>query len=353
MNATRFPVVALLALAVAVGLFPGVGLTQKPSADGKKDQKPAAPTGPARAEPEFQVIRLRYTTAADCAKALSDLLGNYAETEYVRIVADPSSNSLLVAGSPKQLAIISQLLTKLDVDTPGAERPAAKMAVFPLQHLKADHTLEDALRLVLRPPQGAFALDPRTNQVVVTADPRTLEEVEKLLHRLDDQLRGQALLPTPEVQVRIVWLASGLPKGAPKPPADLKEVVEELAKIDVDDLRLVSQSVVKTMIDTSFTLAGSGMLDAPCELSIKGTVSTRERDQPTLQIQIDATRQAVDPKSIPAVPKVVPVCRLSTSIVAPPGQSIVLGVTPCENQTSVFIVQLMPPKQAKPPAARK
>ena len=350
MNASRFPVLALLALSVVFGLYPVIGLAQKPPADGKKDQKPPAGAEPGRVEHDFQVIRLKYITAAACAKAVSELLECYEETADARIVADPTTNSLVVAGQPKQLAIISQLLTKLDVDAPGAEKPAAKMAVFPLQHVKADHILEEALRLILRPPQGAFALDPRTNQVVVSADPRTLEEVQKLLLRLDDQLRGQARLPIPEVQVRVVWLASGLAKDAPKPPADLQDVVEELGKIDVKDLRLVSQSVVKTMIDMPFTLAGSGTLDSPCELSIEGTVFVRERDQPTLQIKIDATRQRGRDASM-KLPPTVPVCRLATTIIAPPGHSVVLGVTPSDNLTSVFIVQLVPKLQ--PSTSRK
>jgi hypothetical protein len=349
MNTCGFRLLGLFALASAIGLSPELVLAQQPLGGGKKDEKPVAPVEPPGTVPEFQVIRLKHASAVDCAQVLSDVVG--AGPQHVRIVAEPVTNSLLVAGTPGQLATITQLIPKLDIEAPGSEKPSAKMAVFTLQHVKADNTLAEALRLVLRSPHGAFSLNPGMNQVAVRADPKILEEVERLLRQLDDQARGQASLPTPEVQVRVVWLASGLPKGAPKPPADLKDVVDELAKIDVDDLRLVSQSVVKTMIETQFTLAGSGMLDAPCELSIQGSVSIRDRDQPTLQIQIDATRQTVDPKVGTA--KVMPVCRVSTNILAPPGQSIVLGVTPSENLTSVFIVQLMPPKQAKPAAARK
>ena len=39
-----------------------------------------------------------------------------------------------------------------------------------------------------------------------------------------------------------------------------------------------------------------------------------------------------------------PLCQLSTQIVTPPGHFIVLGVTPTDATTSVFVVQLLLPK---------
>jgi hypothetical protein len=348
MNFVRFRILALFALANAACLVPTIVFAQKPPAAVKEDQKPPLPPATPRTDSDFQIIRLKYIPAVDCAKILNELLGT---GQQLRIVADPITNSLLLAGTPGQLTTVTQLIIKLDVDVPGSDRPATKTAVFSLRYLKVDHTLDEALRLMVRPSQGAFALDPRQNQVIVSADPKTLDEIKALLDRLDNQARDKAVVPTPEVQLRVVWLASGLPQDASKPPADLKDVVEELGKIGVGDLRLVSQSVVMTMTETSFTLSGSGVLATPCELSIKGTVSAPGAEPPTLQINIDATRQTTEAKS--GVVKVIPVCRVATQIVAPPGHSIVLGVTPSETLTSVFIVQLMPKLQAKPPTSRK
>jgi hypothetical protein len=65
-----------------------------------------------------------------------------------------------------------------------------------------------------------------------------------------------------------------------------------------------------------------------------------------LQINIDATKQSIDAKGAATA---TPVCRVATNITAPPGHSVVLGVTPSENLTSVFIVQLIPKPQLPSP----
>jgi Bacterial type II/III secretion system short domain len=337
MNSIRFPALALSVLASAAGLFAEAGPAQRPPAAVEKNQKPPAASEAGQAQPDFEVIRLKYTAAVDCAKVITEALG--ADSARVRIVADPNTNSLLVASTPNQLAVVKRLVAALDVPTPASDKAGPRTDVFPLRFLKADRTLEQALRLVVHPPNGAFAFDLRTNQVVVSADPRTLDEVKELLRRLDDPVHGQPPALNREVQVRVVWLASGLPKEASNPPADLKNVVEELGKIDVKDLRLVSQSVVKTITENSFTLAGSGELNGPCNLSIEGTVSLREPDDPSVQITINATRQTRDRAG---ASREIPICRLATTISAPWSQSVVLGVTPSENLASVFVVQLMP-----------
>jgi hypothetical protein len=342
----------VLAVIGTVWIGPDAALSQERQA-AKEDQKPTSP----RTEQDYEIIRLKYASAVDLGKVLTEIVGK--GELGIRIVVDPTTNALLVRCSPDDFARIKKLVSEIDVDRPPADRPAAQVSVYTLRHIAADRFLEDTLRLILQPPNGTFAIDPRLNQVIICADKRTQEVAQALLVRLDDEA-AQKVQSVAEVQLRIVWLASGLTrKDAPKPPPDLQDVVDELAKIGVEDLRLVSQSVIKAMTEQQFTLAGSALLDSPCELSIKGTVSSRTGGDPAVQISIDATKEAkvgsVQTEDARRnVTKVLPVCRVGTTIVAPPGHSVVLGVTPTESLTSVFIVQVMPKAPpAKRPASRK
>jgi hypothetical protein len=332
MSAKRFPVVAGLVLA-AVCFVPERILAQ-PATGARPDAAP-------KAKPEFLVVPLKNATASDAARVVKELLGG---DQQVRLTADAVTNSVFVAGNPEQLLLVNKILVQIDEAGQRPQPPLRQLSVLTLTDVEADARLEEALRLIVQSP-NRFALDQRLKQVVVSADKNTLASVETLLTRMEQQARRIASRPR-DVQLRVVWLASGLAQDAPRPPADLQGVLGELEKIGVGDLRLVSQSVIKTTAGATFNLSGSARLSGPCELSIKGNVSDRDGEAPTLQINIDATTQTVDRKS-GAVVAVTPVCRLATSIAAPVGHSVVLGVTPSESLTSVFIVQLMASKSSQ------
>lgn len=340
MSAKRFQVVAGLVLA-AVCFVPEMILAQPVTGGGKASPKAPPPDVAPKAKPEFLVVPLKSAAASDAVRVVTELLGG---AQQVRLVADPAGNSIFVAGSPDQLELVNKILIQIDAAGQRPEPPSRQLSVLALTNIEADAVLQEALRLIVQPP-SRFALDQRLKQVVVSADKNTLASVETLLTRMEQQAQ-RTVGRSKDVQLRVVWLASGLPQDAPRPPADLKSVLGELDKIGVGDLRLVSQSVIKTAAGATFNLSGSAQLSGPCELSIKGSVSDRDGESPTLQINIDATTQTVDRKS-GAVVAVTPVCRLATMIAAPVGHSVVLGVTPSENLTSVFIVQLMASKPSQ------
>ena len=62
-----------------------------------------------------------------------------------------------------------------------------------------------------------------------------------------------------------------------------------------------------------------------------GTASPTSRH---LQLQLDLLATKQNAKTV--------LCQLKTTIKAPIGQSVVLGVTPLDSMTSVFVVQLRP-----------
>jgi len=222
--------------------------------------------------------------------------------------------------------------------------PQLRLRVFQLSHVEPDKTLEDALKLVFpRGGPGHFSLDRQRKRVIINAPEVTAKTVEALLVRLDEPPRAQL---APNVRVRVVWLISGHPadKEAPlaAPPADLKEVLPGLAKLGIDKPRLAAQAVLSVRPNARFETKGAARLGLPCQFAVSGRFSDRE--VPGLDLRIKATR--------PGGLGTEEICNLQTEISAPPGHLVVLGVTPTDGATSVFVVQVLPQEEKKP-APRK
>jgi hypothetical protein len=304
------------------------------------DDKPQQPAKgeAAKTGNEFSVIPLQKMSALQAAKIAQELLGT-GSSKQMRVIADNRTNSLLVSGSVQDQVQVNRLIELLDVDS--KKQQQRNVAVVELQNAVPDKGFEEALQLLMDTSGGGFALDPRRHAVVVQGDEQAIKTARELIARLD---QPQEKPRSQEMQVRVVWLASGLSrKDAPPPPRDLQEVVSELAKIGVGDLRLVSQSLVNATEGNGFTMNGLAMLDESCSLSINGSVLSRASEMPVLDITIIARQPAERAKTM--------LCQLDTRIAAPLGHSVVLGVTPTEKSTSVFIVQLLA-KKGNAPASR-
>jgi hypothetical protein len=329
MNAERYRSV-LLVLAAGCGLLLGPAAAQPPAKDGGKEKE----GGPdAARRPDFQVMRLKSANAVDTARVLDELFNGKGNNPAARIVAEPATNSLLIQASPADFARIKAVLGKLDVPDADSDRPRPQVRVFALRALEPDKFLQDALQLVIPPGggYGNFALDPQRKQVVVSADDPTLRTVEALLSRLEDHALGR---PTPNVQVRVVWLVSGATRAdAAGPPDDLKEVLPGLAKLGIDRPRLAAQMLVNVTPNTQFQAKGVTELGGRCRFALTGRLSDKQ-EPPELEITLRAER------SLPGGTEELG--NLQTQISAPLGHLVVLGVTPTENLTSVFVVQVLP-----------
>jgi Bacterial type II/III secretion system short domain len=287
---------------------------------------------------EVQSIALKNASATDTSSVLGHLLG---EGSGVSIVAVPANNSLLVRGTAADIAKAREIIAKLDVPRDDASaRP--QLQVFQLQSIEPDEALEEALRLVIKGKRAAnFALDARRKVLVVSADEVTLKTIETLLAQLKGEWgEGRGA----DVQVRVIWLISG--PGRPDEPAapdDLKEVLPALAKLGIDRPRLAAQTLVNVNPNANFTARGTAKLEAPCSFDVEGLYSDK-KDSPVLEISIVARGM----QDRGPVVKHENICNLRTKISAPLGHLVVLGVTPTESTTSVFVVQVLS-KDAKKP----
>jgi hypothetical protein len=321
-----------LGLAACCGLLTGLAAAQEPT-------KPAPVDAGAT---DTAVFSLQYARAADLARTLEELLDGKPGDSSVRMAVDERANSLIVAGSAADVARVKALVVKLD--TPRAENDGARrrLKIFELRSIEPDKSLEAVLRLAMRSSaNGDFALDRERKLVIVSADEDTSGAVEALLERLD----RQAAEPTgQDVQVRVVWLVKGLGRDDAAPaPDDLKDVLPSLAKLGIDQPRLAAQTLINVTPNAQFQAKGVAKLDSPCQFSVTGRFSDK-RDAPSLEISLRAERAREHGSE--------EVCNLQTEISAPPGHLVLLGVTPTESATSVFVVQVLRKDGDKPKPPR-
>jgi hypothetical protein len=281
---------------------------------------------------EVYSIALKNATATDTVSVLEHLLGGGGR---VSIVAVPANNSLLVRGTAEDVAKAREILAKLDVPRDNSSA-RSQVQVFPLQAIEPDEALEDALQLAFKGKKGTnFSLDRKRKVLVVSADEATLKTVEMLLARLQGEWRKG---PDADVQVRVIWLVNGPARpDEAAPPDDLKELLPALAKVGIDRPRLVAQTLVNVNSNARFQARGTAKLEAPCLFEVDGRFSERN-ETPALEISIRATRPRERGEDN--------ICNLQTTIAAPLGHLVVLGVTPTDNASSVFVVQILP-KEAK------
>jgi hypothetical protein len=287
---------------------------------------------------DFEIIRLKNANAKEAASLLRGLLGGFGPVT-VTIIEDPRTNSLLVSGGPKEIARIRAILNKIDTaanqdDTaPSSER----LSVFPLQFIEPDKTLQQALQMVIEHMgQSNFTVDPLRKAVIIWGDDDTQKSLADLLHRLETQSQEQQKTSQREVdvEVRLAWLVNGpASKEAQPVPPDLKEVLPGLSKLGIDRPHLAAQTLISVRPNTRFQAKGM-VTEYNCEFSVTGMFRD-QKEKPELQIGIRAMRVKEE------------ICRLETEISAPLGHLVVLGMTPVEGATSVFVIQVLGPDTAK------
>ena len=112
-------------------------------------------------------------------------------------------------------------------------------------------------------------------------------------------------------------------------------VCEELPLRDITEVLGISYGAVKASLAVGRKSLRNALKaprsSAGTSNQRTGTASPTSR-HPQLQLDVLATKQNAN-----AV-----LCQLKTTIKAPIGQSVVLGVTPLDSMTSVFVVQVRP-----------
>jgi hypothetical protein len=329
--------VRLLALAAVLTMLVAAAYGQQGIAPGKDKKAAAPPKGQGTSRSGLAVIQIEHLPASEVQQQLNVLLGD----ETLRTVP-LGNNALAVSAPPETIQEIRDYIASIDVKV--AEGPAfgvaQRLQVVTLENPENDEDLPRVLGLF---GNIQHALDRQRHAVVLTGPEKDVQEAVKVLRQLEEQ-RAARPAERPRARnyrVRVVWLANypgvkELPKGRNLPvPPDLKEVQSELAKMGIDDLRLVSQSLASTN-SGEFQVEGvlPGMPGGPPNprILVKGTILQPGDDRLGLALSLDVGEPGEPQNKL---------CRLSTRITTTSGHLVVLGVTPADESTSVFVVQVV------------
>ncbi|NOY64916.1 MAG: type II secretion system secretin GspD [Nitrospirae bacterium] len=160
-------------------------------------------------EVQIEIFPLKYTQASEFINSIKSFFIGLNKLHYSKVMpvfmADRSSNSVVVAAMPEDMAIIKRIITKVDVVQETATRPR----VFKLKYARAED-VEKILNKILsemtpRPGKGKVPLlkktivaaDKATNTISVVGDPEVYARVESLIEKLDiprDQIFVEALI---------------------------------------------------------------------------------------------------------------------------------------------------------------
>jgi type II secretory pathway component GspD/PulD (secretin) len=136
------------------------------------------------------IIPLENGDAAQVAQSLGQLIagkGGAARggATAVRVTADAGSNSVLLAGLPKDVAEVEQWIQELE----GSSTRIPEMQIFQL-HYTTTRKVEDTLKGIFggaRTPQDTVTIsaDEYSGQLIVTANKRKMRQVETFIKELD------------------------------------------------------------------------------------------------------------------------------------------------------------------------
>ncbi|MDP7016198.1 MAG: secretin N-terminal domain-containing protein [Pirellulaceae bacterium] len=280
---------------------------------------------------ELRVYAVKNAVASEVLLTLRTLMPD------LNISAVVSSNSVIVEGDANELKHVDELLSVIDrVD----ERRQRVVRVFQLRRPTASDPVMSAIQwMQMHSPRQQLmaAFDDVAGRLIVSASSADeMAKIESLIEAVDVPV--QAAAAAESLRIRFVWLAAGSEDGGPPPPKDMGEVVTELERIGIRDLRMRGQFLVNSNGTGSFTVNGSVTGDdkeqSQISISVNGQVEKTEHDRVTLGVTASLTQVGVRGQTSLA--------DLETSISAKFGHFVVLGAAPSKKETSVFVLRVMP-----------
>ncbi|MFC3912593.1 type II secretion system secretin GspD [Pseudaeromonas sharmana] len=167
---------------------------------------------------DVDIVRLKYASATEIVRLVTALTKDEGKTGMgslltPKVVADDRTNSVVVSGEPKARQRVLQMIRQLDKD----QQSDGNTKVYYLKYAKAKNLMEVLTGVSKsiqdkKTPGGqatnndkklSIEADEQTNSLVITAQPDTMQELEKVIARLDIR-RAQVL-----VEAIIVEVANG------------------------------------------------------------------------------------------------------------------------------------------------
>ena len=165
---------------------------------------------------EREVLKLHYASAVDLAEVINNLVREESKEHQTqillpKIVADKRTNALVISGPVKVRNKLKSLVSRLDVE----QNSQGNTRVFYLKYAKAAKLVEVLTGVSEKisddktsSPEASsgredvsITADEQTNSVVITADQSAMQELEKVIARLDIR-RAQVLVEAIIVEVQ-------------------------------------------------------------------------------------------------------------------------------------------------------
>ncbi|MDA7977583.1 MAG: hypothetical protein MPJ50_02295 [Pirellulales bacterium] len=280
---------------------------------------------------EFTVVNLEFTSAEETAA----LVEQAAIGMPLNIVADSRRNALLIRGDAAAVEFVKTILDSLDV--PG-DNELYSIRTYALRHADADQVLDAVSSVFSGMSDVRASVDSRTNTIIFYASDSHHEQIESLLRELDGTNESAAMTDTSvenresSYKIRLIWLSAGeesVERGSLT--EGLQPVAAELASYGFDNLELAGQM----MVNSTGSIECAGRILYGGEdyyLQSAGLVhSEGKRLRLTLNVSLSTGRGSGR----------FPVAQASTQIFTQPGHFTVLGVSPADNKTAIFVVQIL------------
>lgn len=215
--------------------------------------------------------------------------------------------------------------------------PQTTIRVYPLKYIRVNWAAE-LFSDVLGVETLRISFDERTNSLIVSAMEADHLKIMALIESLDEPSENDTATKTnlPPVQVRVIWLASGVQGNAL--PKGLEPVVKELEDLGIADLSLAGQMMINVGEPAEpFSIESRPRLgEESFDLAFRGTLSTSPSGVPRMHAAIVCSLVTGEK-----------IANVASTIETPLDQYIVLGTTVADGSNSVFVLQLMRQSSAK------
>ena len=303
---------------------------------------------------EFHIFWLRYATAVETANFLNQMLGGGAfdGNNAVRIVPDEERNALFVSCATERKELVDYIGDVLkQVDVPSQEDDRT-LTTLPLTAISAADAIGVLQTLMHGAPGARMSHNSDNNAIIFYGTPADTELVKAILEKLDIPAQEQISTSAPTnghasqdaYKVRIIWLSNDSEDGN-NLPEELHPVAEELASYGFENLNLAGQLMVNTTAqiecrgrinrgpnhametESSFDFQASGVLAGA-------------GDRLNLNLNVDLQRNRMFNGGQGGSPTEF-IAQTSTQILTQPGNFTVLGVSPTDTSTAIFVVQVL------------
>jgi|GEM_PF-4234755 len=294
---------------------------------------------------ELEVVPVLHAPAEYIGLTLRNVL------RTVRITPDDRTNSLIVVGTRQELDTAKQLLASIDVRVDEErmnlpEETGKQVRSYGVQHTQVDQEFLRTLSNLLRTTDYEksslqLALDQRQNQVIASGELAYLNALGALVTMLDQPVDTTIDTSTPgELSVRLLWLVGGNTGTSRSVPADVDQVVEELTRYGVEDLKLGAQAMIRVSADDDFSTTFSSSLTTRWTHEVSGRVLTTADGALRLDIDVGAIGDAVPRQGEQPGPIGKQVIEFKTTIHTSAGHFVVLSMSPVGDMDSVYVLQI-------------